>query len=209
VGVGQPRRAHERGGPRQRAGRRAGPCERRRGVDRGQHRGARAPGDDGVGRHEPHAVGGRGGLGDGARGGAQLVEDAATAGHRAGAERVVEHDRDRRGGVPRPADPSHRPRRGEGDEQDDEHPEQHEQQVVQPGPPAALLLGPHEVAHCGELEPRARAPPEQVDEERDGDAGREREVERREEAHARAIACRAAKARRSGIPNGSVVSTTS
>jgi hypothetical protein len=48
-----------------------------------------------------------------------------------------------------------------------------------------------------------------VDEERDGDAGREREVERREEAHARAIACRAAKARRSGIPNGSEVSTTS
>ena len=69
-----------------------------------------------------------------------------------------------------------------------------------------LALGARQVPRGGKVDPRADAPAQQMDEQRHGDAGAEQQIQRREEAHG---SCwRAAKARRSGTPNGASVSTT-
>ena len=64
-----------------------------------------------------------------------------------------------------------------------------------------------EIARRGKVDARADSPPQQVDEQRHGDRGAEREVERCEKTHG---SCwRTANARRSGTPNGASVETTS
>ena len=63
-----------------------------------------------------------------------------------------------------------------------------------------LTLHAHEVAHGREVDPVAGAPPQEMKQERHARRGDEQERPGREETHERR--CLAAKARRSGTPNG-------
>jgi hypothetical protein len=95
----------------------------------------------------------------------------------------------------------------EGDEQDDEHPQQHQQKISEPERPTVLSFGASEISRSWELDTRADAPPEEVQEEWDRGGARKGEPEWREKAHG--SSWRAANARLSGTPKGESVVMTS
>ena len=225
---GERGRAREQLGARRRRAQIARAAERlavRRGIE---HRVAAAAVHHAVGGDEPHAVGGRGALQHVARARLQLLQHRTTARDGGGAERVVEHDRERGARVAAPGHADDRMRRRERDEQHRSHAQEHEQQIAQPQVAAVLALRAHEIAHRGKLDARARAAPHQMDEQRHRGGGAREKPERCEKAHyassSRAIlvrrsgvrvdahprgrrhgaSCRAENARRSGTPNGAV-----
>jgi hypothetical protein len=85
-----------------------------------------------------------------------------------------------------------RPRRGQRDEEDGDHAQQHEQEVPEAQRAAVLSLGACEITGGGELDTRPDATAQQVKQQRNERGTREGEPQWREEAHG--SCCRAANA---------------
>jgi hypothetical protein len=69
------------------------------------------------------------------------------------------------------------------DEQDDEHPQQHQEKVPEAQRSTVLALCPGEVARGGKLDTRADASAEEVQQQRHGRGTGESEPQRCEKAH--------------------------
>ena len=92
---------------------------------------ARAAAHANVGGDEPEAILRRARRDEPARGIAQAIEHCAAPDDGRGGDRVVEDDRHRGGSVTDAKARQERPRGSEGERQDEEHAQQHEQQVAQ------------------------------------------------------------------------------
>src|SRR5919198_5096172 len=113
-----------------------------------------------VRRHQPEAVRAGALREDLSSEPAKLLEEREDVHDGGGAERVVDDDRERGWTVAGASPARHRPRRGESDEQHDQHTEEHEQDVAQTKGAAVLLLGPREVARGWKLDAGTDAPAE-------------------------------------------------
>ena len=108
--------------------------------------------------------------------------------------------------MPCPDEPTHGPRGGEREQHHREDAEKHQQEVSELQLPTVFSLGSQDVAYGRELDPHVDPAPQQVQEEWNGRRPRQEQVEWLEEAHGRRW--RAAKALRSGTPNGTSVVKT-
>ena len=138
-----------------------------------------------------------------ARGVLQVGQHRAPVDHGARAHGVVEHDRQRRRPVPRHPQPRQRARGGQGDEQHDDHAQQHQQDVAHLEFARVVLLGAQQVAHGRKLDAHLDLAAPQVQPERNRRRKAQQQRQRREQAHGSRR--RERKARRTGTAKGASV----